>query len=261
MFFYDNGGIWVHSIPFRPALDVVMAAFFFLGAVMLLARMIHRRDWEDALMLISIPVLLLPSVLSIAFPDENPNLNRTAAAYVPVMIIAAIGMEAVLRRLGDVLSEHMSPATGRGVALAVGLLLIGWTTSNNYQLFFVQYNQNFIANSWNTREIGQVVQDFATLAGTYDTYYVVGYPYWVDSRQVAIFAGHIDRDPAVMPDHIPDTVTDPRMKLYIVNPKDSGSLAMLRQLYPNGSAQLHHNVQAPKDFVLFFVPAQQDNLP
>ncbi|HEX9019064.1 MAG TPA: glycosyltransferase family 39 protein, partial [Anaerolineaceae bacterium] len=57
MFFYSNGSVWVHSIPYRPALDLVMAALFFVGAALLLARYIKARDWEDALLLISVPVL------------------------------------------------------------------------------------------------------------------------------------------------------------------------------------------------------------
>ena len=252
MFFYSDGMVWVHSIPYRPALDIVMAALFFIGVALLLVRYVAKRDWEDALLLISVPVLLLPSALSIAFPGENPSLNRTSGAYVPVIIIAAMGLEALLRGI----VEHMPQRAGRTAAALVGLFLVIWTVSNNYNLFFVQYDQEYTLNAWNTREIGAVVKDFAGLTGTYDTYYVVGFPYWVDSRQVAIFAGHIERDPGILPEQIQATLPDPREKLYLLKPEDSSSLALLQQYYPNGRAQVHQSPQAGKDFIQFLVPAR-----
>jgi hypothetical protein len=137
MFFYDNGTVWVHSIPGRPALDIIMAALFFVGAGLLLARYIKQRDWEDIFLLVTVPVLLLPSALSIAFPGENPSLNRTSADYVPVIIIAAIGLEAILRGV----AQQMPGRAGQTTAVILGVFLVFWTVSNNYNLFFVQYDQ------------------------------------------------------------------------------------------------------------------------
>jgi 4-amino-4-deoxy-L-arabinose transferase-like glycosyltransferase len=257
MFFYSNGSIWVHSIPYRPALDIVMAGLFFVGLVLLMARAMHRRGWEDWALLLSIPVLLLPSVLSLAFPDENPSLNRASAAYVPVMVIAAVALDALLRGL----VRRLPGSAGRPLAVIVGVILVAWTIGNNYNLFFVQYNQNYRQNAWNTREIGLAVRDFAHLTGTYETYYVVGFPYWIDSRQVAIFAGHIRRDPGIMPERLTDTAMDARMKLFIVKPEDTAALQQLRQLYPLGNAELRRSDQPGKDFVLFLVPGQSNLLP
>lgn len=250
MFFYDNGIIWVHSIPNRPAFDLVTAAFFFIGLVLLLARYIKRRTWEDLLLLLSIPVLLLPSALSLAFPEENPSLNRTAGVYVPALLIAAIGVEAFLRGL----YERMPRVSARRVVGIVGVLLLGWIVANNYDLFFKQYADLYRASAWNTREVGEVVHDFTSLTGAYDTYYVVGFPHWLDSRQVAIFAGHIERDPAILPEFLNVTTADPRMKMFIVKPEDEATLSMLRQLFPLGTATLHQSAQEGKNFITFLVP-------
>lgn len=256
MFFYNNGSIWVHSIPYRPALDIVMGAFFFVGFFLLLARYIKSRRWEDLFLMLSIPMLILPSALSIAFPGENPSLNRTAGVYVPVMVIAAMGVVALLKAL----ARRLPPGQGVRWATLVGLILVVWTISNNYNLFFIQYDKNFAQNAWNTREIGGVVEGFAKLTGTYDTYYVVGFPYWIDSRQVAIFAGHIQRDPGLLPEQIPQTAADPREKMFIIKPEDQTDLDTLRQVYPNGRAEIHHSPLQGKDFIVFLVPAQQDSL-
>ncbi|MCK5794392.1 MAG: glycosyltransferase family 39 protein, partial [Anaerolineales bacterium] len=77
MFQWDNGQIWVHSIPGRPALGVVSGAMLSLGVILLVIRYIKKRHWMDLALLLLIPLLMLPSILSIAFPDENPSLNRT----------------------------------------------------------------------------------------------------------------------------------------------------------------------------------------
>lgn len=257
MFFYNNGSIWPHSIPFRPALDVIMAALFFIGVVLMVVRYIQKRCWEDLLLLVSIPVLLLPSALSLAFPGENPSLNRTAGAYVPVLIIAALGLDALARGLREALPGR----TGRTASALLVMGLMVWTVLNNYNLFFIQYANNYRQSAWNTREIGEVVRDFAGLTGTYDTYYVIGYPHWIDSRQVAIFAGHIERDAALLPEAIPDTAAETRMKMFILKPEDLGNLDTLRQLYPRGRANLHRSDQAGKDFMIFLVPAAGDVLP
>ncbi|MBN2048757.1 MAG: glycosyltransferase family 39 protein, partial [Anaerolineaceae bacterium] len=101
MFFWTNGNTWVHSVTNRPALDVVTAASYFIGLALLVIRYVRQRKWEDLFLLVSIPMLLMPSILSLAFPDENPSLNRTSGAMVPVILVAAMGLEAVLRGLFD----------------------------------------------------------------------------------------------------------------------------------------------------------------
>ena len=82
MFNWSNGGVWFHSVPDRPALDVVTGALFLTGVLLIMVRYAQKRRWLDVL-LASMPILLLPSILSLAFPDENPSLNRTAGHSYP----------------------------------------------------------------------------------------------------------------------------------------------------------------------------------
>ena len=83
MFSWDNGEVWPISIPHYPALSVVSGALFYLGAGLVLIRYLRHRHWLDLFLLISIPLLMLPSILSLAFPSENPNLYRTGGALCP----------------------------------------------------------------------------------------------------------------------------------------------------------------------------------
>jgi len=40
--------------------------------VLVIVRYIRKRDWVDLFLLVSIPLLMMPSILSLAFPEENP---------------------------------------------------------------------------------------------------------------------------------------------------------------------------------------------
>ena len=68
MFNYSDGEIWVHSVTFRPALDLVSAGCFHHWLGLLVMRYVSRRTWQDLFIILSIPILMLPSIFSLAFP-------------------------------------------------------------------------------------------------------------------------------------------------------------------------------------------------
>lgn len=251
MFFYDNGEIWVHSIPHRPALDYVTGALFFIGSLLLILRYLKNRKWWDLFLLISIPLLMMPSILSLAFPAENPSLNRTSAAIIPVFIIAAIGLEGVLSNL----YKRMKSISGRITVISLGLVMVAWNAFLNFDLVFKQFNEQFMAGAWNTSEIGKVIRGFADSIGNENSAYVVPFPYWVDTRLVGINAGFPAKDFALWPDQFDLTLTENQAKLFILKEEDKEDLALLQELYPTGSVKLFDNPREGKDFWLFTVPA------
>ena len=255
MFQVDDGDVWVHSVTHRPALDVVSAVLFFLGVVVLLVRYIRRRHWIDLFLLVSIPLLLLPSMLSLAFPNENPNLNRTAGAYVVVFLIVGILLDALLKGV----RRELGGKLGLTFATILGLALFGWAAGQNYYLLFVQYANDFQLYGWNTSEMGAEVQSFEKLTGSTQDY-VVAYPYWVDTRLVGIEAGHPARDMAITADQFSRTLSSPGAKLFLLKPEDEASLAILRQLYPQGRAWLHSSPIPGKDFIEFMTLSQQGQM-
>ncbi len=250
MFFYKNGNIWVHSIPNRPALDVISAALFFLGSLLVFIRYIRQRHWLDLFLLVSIPLLMLPSILSLAFPEENPSLNRSSGAIVPVFILAAVGLDAVIRSI-----ERRYP-TGyqRLVPLALTLILLFFISSANYDLVFRQFDRQFMAGAWNTSQIGAVIRAFSQSQGNPDTAYVVPYPHWVDTRLVGINAGYPMKDYALWPDQFETTLSEPRAKLFVINPRDEDAVHKLQEFYPAGWLYYYDVELEGKDFLLFFVP-------
>jgi len=255
MFNWNNGGIWVHSVPNRPALDVVTGALFLIGVVLLVVRYAQRRHWLDLFLLLSIPILLLPSILSLAFPDENPSLNRTAGALVPAFLVAALALDGLISTFGD----------GRGrsmLALALTAVLLWESASQSYQLVLHQFDDNFRQNAWNSSDMGAVIKGFGALNGETDTAWVVPFPYWVDTRLVGMAAGIPNRDFAIWPEQLPTTLQISGPKLFIVKASltdatanDQKSVDMLGQLYPQGSLSLHRSPLPGHDFWVFLVPA------
>lgn len=250
MFFWDNGSIWVHSIPGRPALEIVSAALYFIGILALLIRYIRQRHWQDLVLLVAIPMTLMPSILSIAFPGENPSLNRTAGATVPVFVVAGLALEMVIRSL----RQRLPGKLGRTAAILIVVLLVAWSGLNNYDLVFNQYQSIYRASSWNTSEMGQVAAFFIESIGSPDTTYAVGYPHWADSRLIAINAGYPGRDFAIFPDQIPATASDPRAKVFLLNVNDTEGLQVLEETFDSGVLWQYDSAIENKDFIIFFVP-------
>lgn len=253
MFFYDNGSVWVNSIPGRPALDTVTAVLFFTGCVLLLVRYLRKRHWLDLIMLLLVPLLMMTSILSLAFPDENPSLNRSGAAIIPVFIIAAFGFDAIVRTFLRRITARGAKA-GIYLSTAVVLLII---VLSNYRLVFNTYSQQYNRSAWNTSQIGQVISDFAGAEGSLDTAYVIPYPHWVDTRLVGIQAGNPGKDYALWGDQFETTLAEPRVKLFIFYPPDGDTANKLESLYPSGSLYQYDSGLEGKDFMMFFVPSIQ----
>jgi hypothetical protein len=252
MFGWDNGEVWPISIPHRPALDLITSVFFYMGVVLLAIRYIRQRQWVDIFTLISIPLLMLPSILSLAFPAENPSLNRTAGVIIPVFLIVGLALDGLLMSI-----ESMSAASwNKRFAWLVGFVLLAGASVQNYDLVFNQYRKQYDLSSWNTSEIGQVVHDFTQLVGTTQTQWLVGYPYWVDSRLVMFNAGIPMQDDAIFLEDFQKTLPDTRAKLFVVNFQDTASLEALQLLYPTGWVTEYKSKIPDKDFLIFLVPPQ-----
>ncbi|HJR79751.1 MAG TPA: glycosyltransferase family 39 protein [Anaerolineales bacterium] len=256
MFNYDDGEIWVHSVTHRPALDVVSGALLLIGVVLVLVRYIRNRHWLDLFLLVSIPLLLMPSILSLAFPSENPALNRAGGAYVPVFIIAALALDGLVTSFGR----------GRARSLVAWLLtgfLLFWSASQNYDLIFRQYHESFRQASWNTSDMGRLLKQFELTYGGTDTVWVVPFEHWVDTRLPAVWAGIPNRDMAMWRENIPGTVELPGPKLFMVKANledplgnDEETLDVLQSVYPDGQLRMFDSDVPGHDFWIFTVPDQ-----
>jgi dolichyl-phosphate-mannose-protein mannosyltransferase len=255
MFNFDDGEIWVNSLPHRPALDIVTGALFVIGFVLVLIRYLRKRHWLDLFLLVSIPLLQLPSSLSLAFPGENPALNRASGAYIPAFILSALALDGLLTSFGRGKMRSFLIWVAAGVLICFSML-------QNYDIVFNQFNNSFRQGAWNTSDMGKVIKEFEQNYGRTDTVWVVPFPYWVDTRLPAVWAGIPNRDMAMWTDNLSSTVESTGPKLFMVkanlddpSANDQASLDVLKSLYPNGQLRLFDSDVPGHDFWIFFVPA------
>ncbi|MFN2275730.1 MAG: ArnT family glycosyltransferase [Anaerolineales bacterium] len=148
MFNWDDGEVWVNSIPHRPALDWITGALFALGFVISLYRYLRKRHWIDLFVLISIPILQLPSTLSLAFPAENPATNRAAGAIIPAFTLAGMALAA----LPDWAERIWHNQRMRWVGATSAVVLVIGAMSLNYNLVFNEYADLYRRSAWNTSD-------------------------------------------------------------------------------------------------------------
>lgn len=247
-----NSSAWAVSIPFRPMLDAVSAALFLMGVVLLLVRYMQQRHWQDIFLLVSIPFLMLPSILALAFPIENPTANRAGGAMVPVFLIAAIALESLLRRV----KESQLPKYGSKISWSLGIVLVLWSASINFRLTFNTFATQYNCSAWNTSELGEVIAEFSNTFGDKDSAWVLVYPNWGDNRLVAIGAGlPPTANYELYPENIANTLEVPAPKMFLIKPEHEEGLSALQELYPQGIASYHESKDTCefKDFYIFLV--------
>jgi hypothetical protein len=250
MFAWDNGEVWVISIPGRPALDWVSGALFHLGLAIAVVRYIRKRRWVDAFILLSIPILQLPSTLSLAFPGENPATNRAGGAIVPVFLLAGLSLSVLVDWMR---AQWRARASLIYAAVVVGLLIF-ISARINYNLVFREYDDLFRRSAWNTSEAGQVIRGFARSVGSYENAYVVAFPHWMDTRLVAMNAGRPAKDYAIQADQFPTLERTSGNLLLLLHPDDSEGLTGLQTQFPEGQLFEWSNPLPGKNFKIFFVP-------
>jgi hypothetical protein len=250
MFNWDSGEIWVVTVSHTPMLDIATGAVFLIGIGLVATRYVRRRSWEDLFLLISIPLLMAPSILALAFPGENPAPNRAGGALIPVFTVAAIGLVSILAAL----RAAWPGRAGLILACAAGALLLGLAARGNYRKQFDDYPNEYRQRSWNTKDAGEVIRGFADSIGSTATAHVVPYPHWVDTRLVGFQAGTPGVDYALPRDQIDGLSGELQAQLFLVNLLDLETLEKLRQVFPYGVAERFLSGIDGHDFWIYIVP-------
>ena len=133
-FDWRGASTWVVMRPYEPFLDAVTGALLVAGAVLLLVR-IFRGSARWAIVALSFFVLTLPSTLSLAFPAENPSVNRSGTAIPVIFLVAALPVvDLVARRQ----SRDASVAAGAGLAA-----LLAFSVYGNYRDYLVDFHRSY----------------------------------------------------------------------------------------------------------------------
>ena len=255
MFNYRGDVVPANTIPEAPELGLVSGALFVLGSVYLLWRLLGHRERSALYTVLAFFVLLLPSILSLAFPEENPSVVRAGGAVPIVMIMVALPVAAIWQRLER--AEDGRPFV-RGVLAGLWIVLALLAIVQNFHWYFVAYDAHILRSSWNATEMGAVVREFVESGGEMEDVYHVPYPHWVDTRNIAINAGDITWRQAVMEmEEIADHAGDPSPKLYLVHPADGEAQQALREAYPDGTVERYRSDRPGKDFLIFRAPGRR----
>jgi hypothetical protein len=251
MFSWNDGVGWFNCVPLRPALDIVTGGLFHLGVFGMAVYAIKKRSWEAVSLIVLIPVLLLPTILALAIPNENPSLARAMAAVPVTFLFPAFS----LILLADYLKGLIPGGSGRWVAALTVLVLIFVAARQDFDLTQRQYPAVYRENSQNASEIGAFMKEFYTSIGRAEDAYLIPYPYWVDDRIMNLYAGFpIHSTHYVMPENISAFVFSGRPTLFLLLAKDTEDLRALQDKFPTGYYGTVVSNYPGHDFVFFVVP-------
>ena len=192
---------------------------------------------------------MMPSILSLAFPGENPSLNRSAGALVPIFVVVGIGFLIFSTAIINSFSKRISGIITGSISVIIVLI----SMKNNYHIVFKEYKEQFDKNAWNSSEIGNVIKKFVQSGENPDLAFVIPYPHWVDTRLVGFNAGYPGKDFALWREELSGTKKESGDKLYIIKPEDSITLSALDRYFPDGETAIFYSRIAGKEFIIYTV--------
>ena len=254
MFNLTHDEVWVANLPDRPAMDSLLGGLLIIGTVGALALSIKQRSIWPALILGSGVLMLIPSALSIAFPRENPSVVRTGGAMPMLMIVCAIVP-------GNLLSSQRFAAHAPHrlfkylTLIATGFLCVA-VIMVNYQRVFVDYPAQYCPRAQNASDIAHEMDVWVAQGHSRSNAWLVGYPYWVDTRAVGVFIGDITFPNAVgAAVNLQDAASvdlHGQPGWFALNEEDAASLQSLKRKYPQGQVKLVTGSQcSEKHFIVF----------
>ncbi|HEY7033764.1 MAG TPA: glycosyltransferase family 39 protein [Thermomicrobiales bacterium] len=258
-FNWRGDSTFVNAVTYAPMMDLVTGALFLAGLTVVLAQIAFRRDVRAVFLLAAFPLLLLSSTLAIAFPWENPSVNREGPAAPFAFTIAALPLAVLVRRL----RAGLGSTRGYLVAAPAIAVLIGVAAVRGFDQYFHDFDRQTRASVPNTTEIAQAIRGAAVVGVSPDDAYVIDAPYWLDIRNIGIALGDIDWGPAHnvrVGDPLP-TLSSSRPLLLILKGDDQTRLAEVERAFPWGHVTRYPTEVPSHAFVTVWVPAPTPFLP
>jgi hypothetical protein len=243
-FDWRGASTWVVIRPWEPFLDAVTGGFWVAGVLLLLAR-IARRSSRWAIVALSFFVLTLPSTLSLAFPDENPSVNRSGTAIPVVFLVAGLPIAELVSR-----NRRRSASLAAGTGLAA---LLAFSQYQNFRDYFVGFHRSYDRTVDHSIAMARVLDEYRRRGVPLGQMYLLGWDYGVDGRNIALELGDpswADRQ-IIMPGQMPPP-TRARPLVFLFWP-GAPNLDALRRTYP-GTERIIRQSFADRDFGVYFVP-------
>jgi 4-amino-4-deoxy-L-arabinose transferase-like glycosyltransferase len=271
MFNYRGDSVFVVNVPYLREMEFATAVLFVLGIGFILARL--RRGYNMVSLTLFL-VFLMPSALSIAFPNEVPSSDRASGGVVLAFLFAALPLSLLREHLAKwlpavragpfALSFPLSEAQELRVkgtlafgtawlVPALGLVLIFGDALSSFHSYFVDYvyAQPF-HNYPLSLELARAMDDFSGNGPVYIKYL----PYWYDGNALRAQLQETSRTWSNESDHF-DTSSPPFLDfhgkfMYILHPDDKEGLMFLQKTFPGGKWVDHYDSLGSVEFVTFY---------
>ena len=258
MFHVNGDRSWFTGAPEGPPqLERLTGALLLAGLGGLAVRLARRRDPGDALAILGLPVMLLPTALALARPNEVPSATRASGALPFALFLAAWAGAHAIRPVAE--------RAGARVAAAVALLALSFGAATNARVYFGSAMDAYRASTFPYDEAGAILGAFGRAHGAPGNAFMVSAPYWWDHRAIAFTSGFTRWENGVLPDRLfeqidekvrsnagtPFTIRPLAPLLFFVSPDDTGTLERLRDSAPGGRLRRVHASRTGKNFFLF----------
>ena len=248
-FHWRGDQAWINTPTEEPFLDPVTGAFLLAGIVVAGIRVV-RGSTRWALVLVSLFVLTLASTLALAFPVENPGINRAAVAIPSVLVLAGLPAVWLLQRARD---------RGRGALVATGTVLAALgavSLQQNYESYFVRFRDEQTKILEPTLDLVRVMREYREKRGVpFDNAYLLNTTNWIDGRCInfeirdQLWSGPHDVPPGAPVPFIAD-----RPLLFFVHQSDHDRREQLARLFPNGEEKMVIQPFQDRSYYTYFVP-------
>lgn len=228
-----------------------------------LARKMPRLSWSAVSLLLVLAVAaffryhqlwIVPAEMTSDLSGENPSVVRTGANTFVAALLSAVPVYLVGRRI----LEAAPTSGGRAIVAGAVIALLVATAQVNYSRYFVDYAVQYRQAARNSSEIAAVISGFASSVGSRERSYIVSWPHWVDTRNVALNMGAPDWNNVLMnADEIERHTPGEGNKLYIMHKADAEAARRLGRRFAEGQLRAQPSAVPGQEFLVFFVPGRE----
>ncbi|MCD6519086.1 MAG: glycosyltransferase family 39 protein [Anaerolineae bacterium] len=271
MFNYRGDAVFIANVPGLRELSFFGAIFFVFGVAYLLWRW---RQGYNLSVLLGLVIMLLPTALALAFPQEVPNAIRAIGALPAALMIPAVALALLRRRLAELFPSeeqkeralvffvggerrwlwrwHWWPTSRHLWILAFALFFV-WEVRALYPIYFDRYVAHLPDHNYSiSLAMARVIDDFADDGEAY----IKVMPYWYDGNAVRAQLRRADQswhnELSELSLDRPPFVGPPGKFVVILHPQDVQSLQLLRQAFPRGIVLTHRDDQGKVAFLTFY---------
>lgn len=263
--------VFYQNIPHQRHLGAISGVLFLFGVACALWRW---RRGHNAMVLIFLGGMILPTALSVAFPQEVPNAGRASGAILPAYLLMAVPLPLLRRQIAGIWHEgirqrwfaalmlpprlrwrwHGQVVLGVGLASALAIaVMVGAELKETWRAYFQDYVSHIPQHNYAiSLELARILDDYAGEGPVYIKYV----PHWFDGNALRAqlrvmpktWSGEItELDPSK-----PPLATAKGKILIIVHPQDQQALETLRGFFPRGVAVNHRDYDGRVAFITFY---------